>query len=82
MAEASRAPAINTMGVLFVVLLIVLYIFLLVLIISVLIRMARYFTSGRKEQKLIRMELGKLADEVHQIREELKEKLPPSQITR
>ena len=32
----------------------------------------KYLKGGRNEQKLVRMELGKLADEVGQIRQELK----------
>ena len=35
--------------------------------------MVRYLGTAGKEQKLIRMELGKLAEEVHLIRQELKE---------
>ena len=35
-------------------------------------RIGKFFDSGRKEQKLIRMELGKLAEEVHLLRQELK----------
>lgn len=36
-------------------------------------RIGKFFDSGRKEQKLIRMELGKLAEEVHLLRQELKD---------
>jgi len=35
-------------------------------------RIGKFFDSGRKEQKLIRMELSKLAEEVHLLRQELK----------
>ena len=42
------------------------------LIIFGIVQLVRYLGSARKEQKLIRMELGKLADEVGQIRQELK----------
>jgi hypothetical protein len=35
-------------------------------------RIGKFFDSGRKEQKLIRMELGKVAEEVHLLRQELK----------
>jgi len=42
------------------------------LIIFGIVQLVRYLGSARKEQKLIRMELGKLADEVQQIHKELK----------
>lgn len=47
------------------------YAFIFALIIICLIRVSRYFMNAGKEQKLIRMELGKLADEVHLIRQKL-----------
>jgi L-asparagine transporter-like permease len=47
------------------------YVFIFALIIICLIRVSRYFMSEGKEQKLMRMELGKLAEEVHAIREKL-----------
>jgi len=37
------------------------------------IQLIRFLTSARKEQKLIRMELSKLAEEVHLMRQESKE---------
>ena len=49
------------------------YVFIFALIIITLIRVSRYFRNAGKEQKLLRLELGKLADEVHQIRQEMKE---------
>ena len=42
------------------------------LIIFGIVRLIKYLGSARTEQKLIRMELSKLADEVGQIRQELK----------
>lgn len=42
------------------------------LVISCLVRASRYFRNTVKEQKLMRMEFGKLADEVKQIRQGLK----------
>ena len=45
--------------------------FILTLVIICLVRIARYFKSAGKEQKLVRMELGKLAEEVHLIRQQL-----------
>ncbi len=51
---------------------IVIYGFLFALVIICLIRVARFFKSAGKEQKLIRFELGKVAEEVHLLRQELK----------
>jgi len=47
---------------------------ILALLVIGLVRLVRFLASAPKEQKLLRMELGKLAEEVHQIREELKAK--------
>ncbi len=44
------------------------------LIIYGLIQLIRFLASSRKEQKLTRMELGKVAEEVHLLRRELKGK--------
>ncbi len=49
------------------------YAFIFALIIICLIRVARYFRNAGNEQKLIRMELGKLAEEVHLLRQEQKD---------
>ncbi len=48
------------------------YAFIFALIIICLIRVSTYFRTAGKEQKLIRMELGKVAEEVHLLRQELK----------
>jgi predicted RNase H-like nuclease len=45
-----------------------------VLIISLMIRLAKYLKAAGNERKLLRLELSKLADEVQQIRQELKAK--------
>jgi hypothetical protein len=42
----------------------------LVLIISGLIRMSRYFKNITEEQRLQRLELDRLAEEMHQIRKQ------------
>ena len=47
------------------------YVFLFALIIICLIRFSRYLLTAGKEQKLMRMELGKLAEEVQAIRQKL-----------
>ena len=48
------------------------YAFIFALVIICLVRVSRYFRTAGKEQKLIRMELGKVAEEVHLLRQELK----------
>lgn len=50
------------------------YFFIIGLVIVGLVRLVKYLGSAKKEQKLIRMELGKLAEEVHLIREGIKRK--------
>jgi hypothetical protein len=57
-----------------IVLIFLFYAVIFVLIIIGLIRLIKFLGSVPKEQKLLRMELGKLAEEVHQIRNELKAK--------
>jgi len=54
-------------------LIIAVYVFIFALVIIALIRVSRYFRTAGKEQKLIRMELGKVAEEVHLLRQELKD---------
>ena len=45
---------------------------ILVLIFVALFRLVKFLITGNKEQRLMRMEMGKLAEEVKQIRQELK----------
>ena len=73
LAATNRPVSVSSPGgiILFIVMLTV-YVGILVLVISFLIRMVRYFKTAGNEQKLIRMELGKLADEVQQLRQERK----------
>jgi hypothetical protein len=52
------------------------YVFIFGLTIICLIRLIKYLGSAKKEQKLMRMEMGKLAEEVHLIRKEIKGKNP------
>lgn len=59
-----------------VILMMVVYAFIFGLIIIGLIRLVKYLGNAKNEQKLMRMELGKLAEEVHLIREDLKGKNP------
>ena len=49
------------------------YAFIFALVIICLVRVSRYFRTAGKEQKLIRIELGKVAEEVHLLRQELKD---------
>ena len=57
------------------------YVFIFALVIICLIRISRFFRTAEKEQKLIRLELGKVAEEVHLLRQKLegdkKENRPP-----
>jgi len=48
------------------------YAVILVLLIICLFLVSRYFWTAGKEQKRIRMEMGKLAEEVHLLRQEFK----------
>ena len=48
------------------------YVFIFMLIIICLIRLVKYLGIAKNEQKLMRMELGKLAEEVRLIREDIK----------
>ena len=47
------------------------YVFIFALVTICLIRMSRYFLTAGKEQKLMRMEMGKMAEEVHLLRQKL-----------
>ncbi|HCO96215.1 MAG TPA: hypothetical protein DIU00_20125 [Phycisphaerales bacterium] len=64
---------ISVGGVLMGLLVIAAYVFIFALIIICLVRVSRYFRNAGKEQKLIRMELGKMAEEVHLLRQEIKD---------
>jgi hypothetical protein len=58
-------------GTLMVLVVFAVYAFIFALIIICLIRVSRYFMTAGREQKLMRMELGKLAEDVHLIRQKL-----------
>jgi uncharacterized membrane protein len=49
----------------------VVYVFIIALVIICLFRVMKYLEASGKEQKLIRMELSKVAEEVHLMRERL-----------
>ncbi len=66
----AATPVVSTLMVLVVF---AVYAFIFALVIICLVRVSRYFRTAGKEQKLIRMELGKVAEEVHLLRQELKD---------
>jgi len=70
LVETCRAAHSSGINILYILMLII-YVGILVLVISFLIRMVKYFKTAGNEQKLIRLELGKLADEVQQLRQKL-----------
>ena len=63
---------ISAGGILMAILVIAAYVFIFALIIICLVRVSRYFRNAGKEQKLMRMEMGKVAEEVRLLRQELK----------
>ena len=67
----ARVEVINVPGIFMVLVVFAVYAFIFALVIICLVRVSRYFRTAGKEQKLIRMELGKVAEEVHLIRQEL-----------
>ena len=69
---AATATRSHIAPIFLTVLVLGIYAFLFALVIICLIRVARYFGSAGKEQKLIRMEMGKLAEEIHLLRQEFK----------
>ena len=69
---AATAPRSPITPIIITVLAMAIYVFLFALVIICLIRIARFFKNAGKEQKLIRFELGKVAEEVHLLRQEMK----------
>jgi len=67
-AEPVRRNMVSPGGVL----VLLVYAFFVCLVIIGLIRLVRFLGSANKEMKLTRMEVGKLAEEVHLLRQELK----------
>lgn len=61
LGKAERVFAWQTLG----------YAAIVAFVIFCIYRIAKFFIGGRKEQKLIRMELSKLAEEVRIIRQKL-----------
>ncbi len=59
-------------GTIIVLVALAFYVFLFILAAMCLVDVTRYFSTAGKEQKLTRMELGKIAEEVHLLRQVLK----------
>ena len=59
-------------GTIIVLVALAFYVFIFILAVMCLVDVTRYFSTAGKEQKLTRMELGKIAEEVHLLRQELK----------
>jgi len=57
-------------GTIIFVVMLSIFVGITVLVISLMIRLVRYLGTGGKERKLLRIELGKLAEEVHKMREQ------------
>jgi len=68
----ASVEVVNAPGILMVLVMVAVYAFIFALVIICLVRVSRYFRTAGKEQKLIRMELGKVAEEIHLLRQELK----------
>ena len=67
--------SINSLaGVFIFIVMMLVYVGVPVLIISLMIRLVKYLKTAGNERKLLRLELGKLADEVQPIRQDLKAK--------
>ena len=69
---AATATRSHIAPIFLTVLVLGIYAFLFALVIICLIRIAGFFRTAGKEQKLIRLELGKVAEEVHLLRQEFK----------
>ena len=58
-------------GTIIVLVALAFYVFIFILAVMCLVDVTRYFSTAGKEQKLTRMELGKIAEEVHLLRQKL-----------
>jgi hypothetical protein len=59
-------------GTIIVLVALAFYVFIFTLFVMCLISVTKYSSTAGKEQKLIRIELGKVAEEVHLLRQEMK----------
>lgn len=64
----------TTGGAAYFIVMLFIYVGIIVLFISLMIRLVIYLKTAGKERKLLRFELGKLAEEVHQIKEKMEGK--------
>ena len=71
LAEGARDTTFSTV-------LLVVYAFFVVLIIIAVVFFLRFFGSGIKEMKLMRLEIGKLAEELRLLRQEAKKQKNPN----
>ena len=69
LALLGQARTVSVGGLLFAILNIVVGVGLLILIIVGLIRLVRFLGTANKEMQRMRMEVGKLAEEIHLLRE-------------
>ena len=67
----AQAQRVNVGGILSVILVVVLYGVIVSLIIIALVRLVRFLATATKEMQRTRMEVGKLAEEVHVLGEKL-----------
>ena len=67
----AQVQMVNRGGMLSVILVVVLYGVILSLIIIALVRLVRFLGTANKEMQRTRMEVGKLAEEVHVLGEKL-----------
>ena len=61
-------PTSGSASVVGVIIMLLCYAFIFALVVIGLIRLVKFLGSATKEVKLMRMEIGKLAEEVHQIK--------------
>jgi hypothetical protein len=70
MAEGAKDTLFSDSGTL----LLLTYAFVIVLIIIAVVIFIRFLSSGMKEMKLMRLEIGKLAEELRLLRNDLKDR--------
>ena len=71
-SECLAVQTVNVGGILSAILILVLYAAIVSLIIIALVRLVRFLSTACKQMQLTRIEVGKLAEELHLLRKELK----------
>ncbi|MFC1739807.1 hypothetical protein ACFL1G_12285 [Planctomycetota bacterium] len=61
------------LNILLLIIIILVYVGIPVLVVGLMIRLFRYLRTAGRERKLLKIELGKVAEEVHLLRQELKD---------